>query len=181
MTTTDLRSRAGATGQHVAAPQSAPEAGWLDEDQQRLWRAWVHASTLLPDTLSHELQEKHGLSLPDYEVMVHLSEQTDHRLRMSELAERTLVSRSRLTHQVDRMERAGWVERVPCSEDRRGSWAVLTETGYAAIVAAAPTHVDGVRKHLVDLLGPAVFAQLGEASGAVAEHLVSLRQCPSEF
>jgi DNA-binding MarR family transcriptional regulator len=181
MMTTDLRASASTAPQPVTAPQTAPEAGWLDDDQQRLWRDWVHASTLLPDTLSRELQEKHGLSLPDYEVMVHLSEQPDHRLRMSELAERTLVSRSRLTHQVDRMERAGWVERVPCSEDRRGSWAVLTDSGYAAIVAAAPTHVDGVRKHLVDLLGPAVFAQLGSASGLVAEHLASLRQCPTEF
>jgi DNA-binding MarR family transcriptional regulator len=158
-----------------------PEAGWLDEDQQRLWRAWVTASTLLPDTLSRELQERHGLSLADYEVLVHLSERPERRLRMSELAERTLVSRSRLTHQVDRMERAGWVERLPCSEDRRGSWAVLTETGYQAIVAAAPTHVDGVRRHLVDLLGATDFTTLGSACGEVADHLTSLRQCPSDF
>ena len=162
----------------TAAP--APTAGWLNEQQQAVWRAWVTASTLLPDTLSRELQEAHGMSLADYEVMVHLSERADHRLRMSELAERTLVSRSRLTHQVDRMESVGWVERVPCSEDRRGSWAVLTDAGFAALVAAAPTHVDGVRRHLVDLLGSTEFANLGVACSQVAEHLTSLRTCPED-
>ncbi len=169
MTTTD-----------AARAVAAPDSGWLDEDQQQLWRAWVRASTLLPDTLSRELQETHGLSLADYEVMVHLTEKPERRLRMSELAERTLVSRSRLTHQVDRMERAGWVVREPCSEDRRGSWAVLTDAGHEAIIAAAPTHVAGVRRHLVDLLGRTEFTKLGLACGEVADHLTSLRQCPSD-
>jgi len=159
---------------------AAPAAGWLDHEQQELWRAWLTASTLLPDTLSRELSERHGLSLADYEVMVHLSENGEHRLRMSELAERTLVSRSRLTHQIDRMERAGWVTRERCAEDRRGAWAVLTPAGYASLVAAAPTHVDGVRRHLVDLLGSAKFGQLGAACTDVADHLHSLRQCPSD-
>ena len=160
------------TTSDIAAP---PSAGWLAADQQELWRAWVKASTLLPDTLSRELYEKHGLSLADYEVMVHLSEGSERRLRMSELAERTLVSRSRLTHQIDRMARAGWVERRPCSEDRRGSWAVLTQAGFDLLVQAAPTHVDGVRAHLVDLLGPTAFGELGTACGRVSDHLDTVR------
>lgn len=177
-TVSDAMSTSASAASSAVGAAPAPTAGWLDEDQQRLWRAWVTASTLLADTLSRELQEHHGMSLADYEVMVHLSERPDHRLRMSELAERTLVSRSRLTHQIDRMESAGWVERVPCSEDRRGSWCVLTDAGFAALVNAAPTHVDGVRAHLVDLLGPKQFAALGQACGVVADHLVSVRQCP---
>lgn len=146
-------------------------ARWLSSEQQESWRAWISASTLLNDRLSRDLQARHGLTLADYEILVWLSEHPERRLRMSELAERTLASRSRLSHQVDRMERAGLVERQQCTDDRRGSFAVLTEAGWQAIVAAAPDHVASVREHLVDVLTPAEFAALGRACAKIATAL----------
>lgn len=146
---------------------------WLDADQQRHWRAFLAATTLLSDRLSRELQASHGLSLSDYEILVRLSEAPGRRLRMSHLADSTLASRSRLSHQIDRMEKAGLVVREPCEDDRRGANAVLTEAGWELLVAAAPRHVDGVREHLVDLLTDEQFAALGSACAVVAEHLQS--------
>ena len=111
---------------------------WLTDDEQRSWRAWLSASLLLQDRLNSDLQAQHGLSMADYEILVRLSESPDRRLRMSNLADTTLSSRSRLSHQIDRMEKAGLVERQLCEDDRRGAFAVLTETGWATLVAAAP-------------------------------------------
>jgi DNA-binding MarR family transcriptional regulator len=146
---------------------------WLDADQQQHWRAFLAATTLLSDRLSRELQASFGLSLADYEILVRLSESPERRLRMSHLADSTLASRSRLSHQIDRMEKAGLVVREPCEDDRRGANAVLTEQGWELLVAAAPRHVDGVREHLVDLLSDEQFAALGSACAVVAEHLRS--------
>jgi DNA-binding MarR family transcriptional regulator len=144
---------------------------WLTPEQQLNWRAWLSASQLLNDRLSRELHEQHGLTMADYEILVRLSEATDRRLRMSDLAETTLSSRSRLSHQIDRMEKAGFVERQQCADDRRGAFAVMTEHGWQTLVAAAPDHVASVRRHLVDQLSPAEFAALGAACRQVAEHL----------
>ena len=145
---------------------------WLDDDEQRAWRSWVNASLLLPDRLSRDLAEKHGLTMADYEILVQLSEHPERRIRMSELAERTLSSRSRLSHQIDRMVDAGLVTREACTDDRRGSFAVLTDTGWDTIVAAAPDHVAAVRDHLVDLLGPERFAEFGESCRMIVDDLV---------
>ena len=147
---------------------------WLSPEQQQHWRAYIAASTLLQDRLSRELQAAHGITMADYEILVRLSEAPDRRLRMSQLASHTLASRSRLSHQVDRLEKTGLVERQACEDDRRGANAVLTETGWNLLVAAAPTHVEGVRRHLVDLLTDDQFAQLGAALGIVAGHLQGL-------
>jgi DNA-binding MarR family transcriptional regulator len=144
---------------------------WLTAEQQVHWRAYIAATTLLQEKLSRELQAEHGLTMADYEILVRLSEAEGHRLRMSQLAEFTLASRSRLSHQVDRLEKAGLVAREPCESDRRGANAVLTTNGWQALVAAAPTHVAGVRAHLVDLLSEKEFAALGMACAIVAEHL----------
>lgn len=144
---------------------------WLTAEQQRHWRAYIAATTLLDEKLSRELQAAHGLTMADYEILVRLSEAPGRRLRMSHLAAFTLASRSRLSHQVDRLERAGLVERERCESDRRGANAVLTRRGWSALVAAAPTHVAGVRAHLVDLLTDAEFAALGSALAKVAAHL----------
>jgi DNA-binding MarR family transcriptional regulator len=146
---------------------------WLDENQQWHWRAYIYATTLLREKLSRELQEAHGLTLADYEILVRLSEAPERRLRMSQLADATLASRSRLSHQIDRLEKSGLVRREACETDRRGAHAVLTEQGWDALVAAAPTHVSGVREHLVDLLAPEQFAALGDALAVVARHLES--------
>ena len=144
---------------------------WLDAEQQQHWRAWIAANVLLTDAFSRDLQESHGLTLADYEILVRLSESADRRMRMSELAEVTLSSRSRLSHQIDRMERAGFVERVPCTDDKRGFFAALTNTGWDKLVAAAPIHVGSVRERIVDVLTPEEFAALGQASKRLLDHL----------
>jgi DNA-binding MarR family transcriptional regulator len=136
---------------------------WLTDAEQASWRAWIEASNTLNNQLSADLQRQHDLTLADYEILVQLSENPERRLRMSELAEATLASRSRLTHQVDRLVKRGWIERQECELDRRGSFAALTEEGWQAIVAAAPDHVESVRAYLVDALGPEEFAALGAA------------------
>jgi DNA-binding MarR family transcriptional regulator len=92
---------------------------------------------------------------------------------MSHLADATLSSRSRLSHQIDRLEKQGLVRREACETDRRGANAVLTQHGWDTLVEAAPTHVSGVREHLVDLLTPDQFAALGDALAVVARHLES--------
>ena len=136
---------------------------WLNDSEQRAWRAWIASSQLLLDRLSRDIHAQHGLTMADYEILVRLSESADHRVRMSELADRTLASRSRLSHQIDRMEKRGFVLREQCTDDKRGQFAVLTETGWQTLVAAAPDHVESVRTHLVDVLSPAEFAALGVA------------------
>jgi DNA-binding MarR family transcriptional regulator len=136
---------------------------WLTEDEQLLWRGWIAASMLLPDRLNRDLQEAHGLTGTDYQILVELSESADRRMRMSTLAERTMLSRSRLSHQVDRMARAGLVDRELCEQDGRGMFAVLTDHGWRTIVEAAPDHVESVRRHLLDRLTPEEFQAFGTA------------------
>ncbi|MET0741365.1 MAG: MarR family transcriptional regulator [Candidatus Nanopelagicales bacterium] len=164
----------------MAASRRAPQAKtrWLSEDEQRSWRAWVSMHLLLDDRLQRELASAHGLSLADYEILVRLSEAPDRRLRMSELADRALSSRSRLSHQITRLEQAGLVARVECASDRRGFFAVLTDHGWSVLVGAAPTHVTGVREHFVDQLSPEEFAALGQACVKVLAHLQSLPATP---
>lgn len=147
---------------------------WLSAEQQAHWRAWLAASMLLREQLTKELQEQRGLTMADYEILVQLSENPERRMRMSELAACTLVSRSRLTHQIDRMEKAGYVERQECTDDRRGFFAVLTDGGMQAIIDAAPDHVASVRTHMVDLLTPAEFTALGAASQKVVDALMDV-------
>jgi DNA-binding MarR family transcriptional regulator len=144
---------------------------WLNAEQQAAWRAWLSAGMLLREQLNKELQEQHGLTSADYEILVQLSEHPERRMRMSELADTTLVSRSRLTHQVDRMERAGLVERQECTDDRRGYFAVLTQTGWDAIVSAAPDHVASVRAHMIDRLSDRELRALGDACQKIIEPL----------
>ncbi len=141
---------------------------WLSADEQRLWRGWIAASMLLPDRLNRDLQERHGLTGTDYQILVELSESPDRRMRMSTLADRTLLSRSRLSHQIDRMTKAGLVERQVCEQDGRGMWAVMTDHGWETIVRAAPDHVESVRRHLLDVLTPEQFQAFGEACIKVA-------------
>jgi DNA-binding MarR family transcriptional regulator len=147
---------------------------WLTKEQQIHWRSWITASTVLREQLSGELQEAHGLTITDYEILVRLSESENHSIRMSDLAAKTLLSRSRLSHQIDRMETAGLVTREVCADDRRGQLAVLTNTGMKALAAAAPLHVSGVRKHFVDVLTDAEYQALGTAAKKIADHLDSL-------
>jgi len=112
--------------------------------------------------------------------LVQLSENPDHRIRMSELATRALSSRSRLSHQCDRLTKSGLITREPCADDGRGSWAVLTEAGWNKIYSAAPDHVESVREHLVEVLTPEEFAELGRLSRKVAHRLQVTSKSPSD-
>ena len=145
---------------------------WLDGQQQRSWRAYLVGTTLLMDRLDRELREQHDLSLPEYEILVRLSEADDHRLRMAQLADSLSHSRSRVTHTVGRMEQAGLVARDACVSDGRGVEAVLTATGRRALEAAAPTHVAGVRRLLVDLVHDQDFEAVGRVFDAVTDALI---------
>ncbi|MFI7248174.1 MarR family winged helix-turn-helix transcriptional regulator [Micromonospora chalcea] len=144
---------------------------WLDPDEQRTWRAFLTASRALMDALDRELQRDAGMPHAYYEILVRLSEAPDRRLRMSELAELTGSSRSRLSHAAARLEASGWIRREDCPTDRRGQIAVLTDKGFATLAAAAPGHVEGVRRHLFDALSPAQVDQLRRISETLAEHL----------
>ena len=144
---------------------------WLSEDEQRSWRAWIAANLLIRDRLGRDLQEQCGLTLADYEIMVRLSETADRRLRMSELADLTLSSRSRLSHQIDRMQKAGYVDRQECTDDRRGYFAVLTDEGFRTLEQAAPKHVDSVRRRIVDVLTPEEFAEFGRLNQKLIDAL----------
>lgn len=146
---------------------------WLDAEQQRSWRAYLVGTTLLMDRLDRDLREQHGLSMPEYEILVRLSEVPDHRMRMASLAGSVSHSRSRITHTVARLERGGLVNRRPCVSDGRGVEALLTERGFAVLEEAAHTHVEGVRRYLVDLVGEEDFAALGRAFDTVADKLVA--------
>jgi DNA-binding MarR family transcriptional regulator len=159
--------------QSASAEETAVPA-WLSDYEQGLWRRLLAAECRLRERLDHELQEAHGLTLGDYDVLVHLSEAEGGSLRMSELAERLLLSRSGLTRRVDVLVRAGRVERKACPDDGRGSLAVLTSTGLELLRAAAPTHVAGVRRYLIDPLAdihglPGLNLGLAAVEEALAE------------
>ncbi|WP_319804060.1 MarR family winged helix-turn-helix transcriptional regulator [Nocardioides dongkuii] len=145
---------------------------WLDDQQQRSWRALVMGTTLLFDRLDDDLRRAFDLSLVEYEILVRLSER-DGQMRMAQLADALAHSRSRVTHTVARMEKAGLVRRASSPEDGRGIVAALTEEGRALLERAAPLHVEGVREHLVDLAGDADLAALGRVMNAVSDHLVA--------
>src|SRR6476661_5111629 len=121
--------------------EDSTDVAWLDEHQQRSWRAFLVGTTLLMERLDRDLRDQHRMSLPEYEILVRLSEAPGHRLRMAMLADSVSHSRSRVTHTVSRMEAAGLVARDACLSDGRGVEAVLTPQGQAALEAAAPTHV----------------------------------------
>jgi DNA-binding MarR family transcriptional regulator len=150
---------------------TAGEPRWLDDSEMRAWRAYVIGSELLRKQLNRELQERHGLALADYEVLVRLSEQDGGRMRMAHLAGEVASSKSRLSHQIARMESAGLVQRVECGDDARGVFAEITEAGRDRLRETAPTHVAGVRAHLVDLLKPSDQVALAEIFERVLDHL----------
>ncbi|MDQ6848470.1 MAG: MarR family transcriptional regulator [Actinomycetota bacterium] len=150
------------------------EPRWLNAEEQRAWRAYLESTILLFDALDRQLQREAGLPHTYYEILVRLSEASARTLRMSELAQATRSSRSRLSHAVARLEERGWVRRRDCATDRRGQLAELTDAGFAVLEAAAPGHVAAVRRHVIDRLDADQIAQLaaiGEAivAGAVED------------
>ena len=151
---------------------SGSEIHWLDAEQQASWRAYIMGTELLQHQLDRELREEHEISFSEYEILVRLSETEDGRMRMALLADAMSHSRSRVTHTVARMEKGDLVLRTAAESDRRGVEAVMTDAGRRKLVEAAPTHVRGVRKHLVDLASREDFAALGRIFNEVSDRLV---------
>lgn len=133
---------------------AAPEPDWLNDAEMRTWRAYLRAVNLIDRRLNEGLKAASDLAIEDYEVLVHLSETPDRRLRMSDLSQRLVHSQSRLTQRVDRLAKRGYVCREKCPEDRRGTFACLTDEGFAALETTAPRHVRDVRDALIDLIDP---------------------------
>ncbi|WP_280267473.1 MarR family winged helix-turn-helix transcriptional regulator [Nocardia wallacei] len=151
--------------------RTAPEPRWLSSAQQRAWRAYMDGGQRLLAELNRQLQRDSDLSLAEYRILVLLSEAPDHSLRMSDLADGVLSSRSRLTHQVRRMEEQGMVRRTSAEEDGRGVRAHLTEEGMRRLRAAAPGHVNAVRRDFIDLLTPTQLAVIGEVFDQVDKEI----------
>ena len=155
-------------------PGTDGQPHWLTDEEQQSWRATVQLSQLLLRQLDRDLTA-HGLNGRDYEILVELSEAPDHRLRMTDLADATSQSRSRLSHQISRMERRGLVRRDDCEGDKRGTFAVLTEHGAEVIRQVAPHHVDSVRRHFIDQLAPDGLSALTGACEPVLDRLRTMR------
>jgi DNA-binding MarR family transcriptional regulator len=125
---------------------------WLSAQEERVWRRWLTLNARLSATLHKELQDDSGLSMPDFEVLVHLTDSPQGRIRVTDLAKALQWERSRVSHHVTRMERRRLVQRVECAEDGRGAFIVITPRGRAAIEQAAPGHVNAVRRLVFDAL-----------------------------
>ncbi|MFM9150755.1 MAG: MarR family winged helix-turn-helix transcriptional regulator [Candidatus Planktophila sp.] len=158
------------------ARENATPPRWLNPMEMAAWRRYIVASRRLLEALDADLED-HELSMPDYEILAQLSDAPDRRMRMSELADVAMLSRSRLSHRMKVMEKAGWVRREACPNDKRGFFAVMTPKGWKAIVAAAPDHVDSVRTRCVDLLSKEDQKVLAEIFSRVEE---GLRKNPVE-
>lgn len=117
------------------------------------------------------LKKSNGMNLDDYEVLVFLSESDDKRLRMNELSARLLHSRSRLTQRIDRLERRGFVSREKAIDDARGTWAVITSEGQAALEQAAPSHLEHVRQFFFDHVSSKDIPAMTRSLEKVAQEL----------
>ena len=144
---------------------------WLTEDEQRAWRGLLRMTAQLNARMNRQLQDEYGISLPDYDVLVVLSEAPQGRHRVFELADELAWEQSRVSHQLARMQRRGLVARQECPTDARGAFAVLTEAGRAAIERAAPAHVEMVRQLVFDGLSRDQLAALTAVTAGVLDRL----------
>lgn len=154
-----------------AAPVPTPESGWLAADEQEAWKNIVALLLLLPGPLDAQLQRTSGIGLFEYLVLSAMSHEPDHTLRMSELARLTNGSLSRLSNVVKRLEQRGWVTRAPDPTDGRYTVAALTDQGWDLVVAAAPGHVDAVRRLVIDPLTAADVQALITAGRRILDRL----------
>ena len=141
---------------------------WLTAEEQRTWRLFLTACQSMFASIEGQLLHDSGLPHGYYEILVHLSEAPGRALRMTQLATASTYSKSRLSHAVSRLEDRGWVIREDCPTDRRGQIARLTDEGFAVLEAAAPGHVEQVRRSLIDALTPEQIGHLREISVAIA-------------
>ncbi len=142
--------------------------------QLAAWRSLLAAHAGLVDVLAAEMKAEHDLPLGWYEVLLYLHESGSDRLRMHELAESLLLSRSAVTRFIERMESAGLVIRIPCERDRRGTFVVLTDEGRAAFERAAPFHLDGIRRHFADHVSDDEAAVIAAVMERLASRLKSV-------
>lgn len=134
---------------------------WLDAEEQKSWQSLLQGISKFLAAANADLQQQEDLSLSEYEVLAYLSEAPGRQLRMSQLADNLVHSRSRLTHTVHRLEKQEYVQRLTCVDDRRGRNCILTEKGWQKVQSAAPVHVGSVRKYLIDSLTRKEFLELG--------------------
>ena len=144
---------------------------WLDAEQQRAWRAWLDSHARLSARLNRELQAASGLSLSDYDVLVHLTDVPEGRLRSFELGDGLQWEKSRISRQVARMAERGLVVKETAPEDGRGAYVTLTRAGRKAIEAAAPAHVELVHQLLFDDLTAEQVRTLETIAAAVVRRL----------
>ena len=147
------------------------DARWLDDTEMRTWVTFLDTSNLLQRRIDRQLREDGGLTQPQYELLTCLSAAPEHRLRMTELADLLVLSRSGLTYQVTQLEKAGMVRREACAEDDRGVLAVLTAEGQQVLQRTAPGHVRVVREGLIDHLSRDELTALADALQAARSWL----------
>ncbi|MCX6469008.1 MarR family winged helix-turn-helix transcriptional regulator [Williamsia herbipolensis] len=147
------------------------ETQWLTADEQRMWRAYLDSMRMLVTRLDQQLARDAGISLTDYELLVTLSEAPERRMRMSMLATAVTATRSGVTRAINRLVESGWVERVPCPDDRRGALAVLTDAGAAKLADASPGHVAEVRTNVFDVLSPRDVERLTSTYSEMRSHM----------
>jgi DNA-binding MarR family transcriptional regulator len=145
------------------------DTAWLDDEEQEAWRSYIEATVRVRRECESELQAATDLSEDDYGTMVMLSEAEGRSARMVDVAAFLGTSPSRVTYRIDRLVKMGYVRRDTCPSDRRGSLAVLTDEGFAALAEAAPVHVDSVRRHLLDHISRDDLFELGRILGPVAD------------
>lgn len=150
---------------------STGEPRWLTDEEQSVWRAYLHATTLLEDHLDRQLQRDAGMPHIYYGLLVQLSQAPRRRMRMTELAKNAKITRSRLSHAVARLERSGWVRREECPSDKRGQNAVLTDEGHEMLRRSAPGHVTAVRQAMFERLTPEQVDSLGDIMRVLATGL----------
>lgn len=152
-------------------------ARWLTPAEQETWRSFFGGFLAFFAAIDAQLQREAGMPLAYYEILVQLSEVPGRALRMTQLAEATSASKSRVSHAVARLEERGWIRRVDCRTDRRGQVAQLTDEGYAVLAAAAPGHVEQVRRTLFDPLTPEQVCQLRAIMAAVRDAVGNVPPC----
>jgi DNA-binding MarR family transcriptional regulator len=162
----------GAGDQAVGDQAGTPGAErWLDPSEMKAWLAFLEVSHLLERAIEQQLRQDAGLSHAQYEILSRLEAAAGGRLRMSELADVIVVSRSGLTYQISQLEKAGLVRREKCPSDERGILAILTPAGRDALTRAAPGHLRVVRDNLIDALTPAQREALAEGLSAARARL----------
>ncbi|MPQ99868.1 MarR family transcriptional regulator [Modestobacter sp. I12A-02628] len=150
---------------------TSDEPRWLTDEQQRAWRQWLLLTARLPARLNRQLLADSELSLPDFDVLVHLTDVDSGRLRVLELGRALQWEKSRLSHHLTRMERRGLVRREDCAADGRGFEVVVTDAGLAALRAAAPAHVETVQQLVFDGLSAAQVRAMADIADTVLARL----------